>query len=344
MSLTYKSWQGITNNGSLHVIPDNSNPHTALIVADPLQKGYGSTLGNSLRRVLLSSLYGVAVTKIKINGILHEFSTVNGVQEDVSEIIMNVKRLNLKSGLDSVKKIFLQANKSGPVYARDIDVTGTDIEIMNPDLLICTLGSDANFQMEMTVEGGVGYVAGSDNRKDDLPVGVIPIDSIFSPVRMVSYQVENTRVGNVTDYDRLIMKVQTNGAIRPEDAVACSARILQEFCRLFINFEDPKVESKDSANDEFAYNQHLFERVDNLELSVRASNCLKNDNIVYVGDLVRKTEAEMMGTPNFGKKSLDEITKVLEKFGLTLGMNIPNWPPENLEERSKQFKEKGKLS
>jgi DNA-directed RNA polymerase subunit alpha len=296
------------------------------------------TLGNALRRVLLSSLQGTAVTSMQVEGVLHEFSSIPGVLEDVTDIVLNVKSIDLRMYGEDPKRMRLRANGPGEVRAGAID-TGHDIEIMNPDLVICTLDSAAKIAMELTVENGKGYVPATQNRPEDAPIGLIPIDALFSPVRKVSYRVENTRVGQVTDYDRLALRVETNGSVTPEDAVALAARILQDQLQLFINFEEPRHPSEESRPSELPFNKNLLRKVDELELSVRSANCLKNDNIVYIGDLVQKSEAEMLRTPNFGRKSLNEIKEVLAQMGLHLGMEIPNWPPENIEELAKRLDE-----
>jgi DNA-directed RNA polymerase subunit alpha len=296
------------------------------------------TLGNALRRVLLSSLQGTAVTSMQIEGVLHEFSSIPGVLEDVTDIVLNVKSIDLRMYGEDPKRMRLRANGPGEVRAGAID-TGHDIEIMNPDLVICTLDSAAKIAMELTVENGKGYVPATQNRPEDAPIGLIPVDALFSPVRKVSYRVENTRVGQVTDYDRLALRVETNGSVTPEDAVALAARILQDQLQLFINFEEPRHPSEESRPSELPFNKNLLRKVDELELSVRSANCLKNDNIVYIGDLVQKSEAEMLRTPNFGRKSLNEIKEVLAQMGLHLGMEIPNWPPENIEELAKRLDE-----
>jgi len=283
-------------------------------------------------------LQGTAVTSMQVEGVLHEFSSIPGVLEDVTDIVLNVKSIELRMYGEDPKRMRLRANGPGEVRAGAID-TGHDIEIMNPDLVICTLDSAAKIAMELTVENGKGYVPATQNRPEDAPIGLIPVDALFSPVRKVSYRVENTRVGQVTDYDRLALRVETNGSVTPEDAVALAARILQDQLQLFINFEEPRHPSEESRPSELPFNKNLLRKVDELELSVRSANCLKNDNIVYIGDLVQKSEAEMLRTPNFGRKSLNEIKEVLAQMGLHLGMEIPNWPPENIEELAKRLDE-----
>jgi DNA-directed RNA polymerase subunit alpha len=278
------------------------------------------------------------VTAIQIDGILHEFSSLPGVREDITDLVLNVKEIALKMGGEGPKRLQLTKQGPGAVTAGDIKTTG-DIEVLNPELVICTLENGTRVTMELTVENGKGYVPATDNRPEDAPIGLIPVDALFSPVRKVSYRVENTRVGQQTDLDRLVMRVETNGAVTPEDAVALAARILQDQLQLFINFEEPRHAVEKEIAGEPLINKNLLRKVDELELSVRSANCLKNDNIVYIGDLVQKTEAEMLRTPNFGRKSLNEIKEVLANMGLHLGMEIPNWPPENIEELAKRVDE-----
>jgi len=333
-----KNWQALIKPNKLEVESGADASRVATIVAEPLERGFGLTLGNALRRVLLSSLQGSAVTSIQIDGVLHEFSSIQGVREDVTDVVLNIKALALRMHGEGPKRMRLDAEGPGPVTASMI-TTGHDIEVMNPDHVICHLDRGAKLAMELTVENGLGYVPASMNRPEDAPIGLIPVDSIFSPCRKVSYRVEDTRVGQVTDYDKLSLSVETNGTIRPEDAVALAARILQDQLQLFINFEEPKARVEEDHASELPFNKHLLRKVDELELSVRSANCLKNDNIVYIGDLVQKSEAEMLRTPNFGRKSLNEIKEVLSQMGLHLGMEITNWPPENIEELAKKLEE-----
>jgi DNA-directed RNA polymerase subunit alpha len=262
-----------------------------------------------------------------------------GVREDVTDMVLNVKGVALRMHGEGPMRIYLKATGPGEVTARQIE-TGHVIVVINPDLVICTLVDGAKLSMEMMVETGKGYVAGTANRPADAPIGLIPVDALFSPVRKVSYKVENTRVGQVTDYDRLSMAVETNGAVTPDDAVALAARILQDQLKLFVNFEEPQAEKPVSAEAaDLPFNKNLLMKVDELELSVRSANCLKNDNIIYIGDLIQKTEAEMLRTPNFGRKSLNEIKEVLSGMGLHLGMEVEDWPPENIEDLAKRFED-----
>ena len=334
----HKNWQELIKPSKLDVVAGGDETRQATIVAEPLERGFALTLGNALRRILLSSLQGAAVTAVQIDGVLHEFSSIAGVREDVTDIILNIKSLSLKMMAEGPKRMNLKATGPCEVTAGMIE-TGADIEVMDPDLVICHLDKGANLSMEFTVENGKGYVPASQNRPDDSPIGLIPIDAVFSPVRKVAYKVENTRVGQDTDYDKLFLDVNTDGSVTPEDAVALAARILQDQLQLFINFEEPKGDVVEESRDELPFNRNLLRKVDELELSVRSANCLKNDNIIYIGDLVQKTEADMLRTPNFGRKSLNEIKEVLSQMGLHLGMEIAEWPPENIEDMAKKLEE-----
>src|SRR3954469_34915 len=306
-----KNWQELIKPNKLKTESGHDAGRVATIVAEPLERGFGLTLGNSLRRVLLSSLQGAAVTAISIEGVLHEFSSIQGVREDVTDIVLNVKMISLRMHAEGPKRVSLRKQGPGEVKAGDIQTTA-DIEILNPDLVLCTLDEKVDFRMELTIATGKGYVPADRNRPEDAPIGLIPVDSLFSPVKKVSYKVENTREGQILDYDKLTMTVETDGSVTAEDSVALAARILQDQLAVFINFEEPKKAIEDTAkHPELAFNAALLKKVDELELSVRSANCLKNDNIVYIGDLIQKTEAEMLRTPNFGRKSLNEIKEVL---------------------------------
>jgi DNA-directed RNA polymerase subunit alpha len=333
-----KNWQELIKPAKLEVEPGIDPNRMATIVAEPLERGFGLTLGNALRRILLSSLQGAAVTAIQIEGVLHEFSSVPGVREDVTDIVLNMKGVALKMHVEGPKHVTLKATGPGEVTAGQID-TGADIEVMNPDLVICHLDKGAKLSMELVVDNGKGYVAATSNKQEDSPIGLIPIDAVFSPVRKVSYKIENSRVGQVTDHDKLAIEVLTNGALTPDDAVALAARILQDQLQLFINFDEPDQKSAAEQKDDLPFNRNLLRKVDELELSVRSANCLKNDNIIYIGDLVQKSEADMLRTPNFGRKSLNEIKEVLSQMGLHLGMEIAAWPPENIEELAKRLED-----
>ena len=333
-----KNWQELIKPAKLEVEAGIDPNRMATIVAEPLERGFGLTLGNALRRILLSSLQGAAVTAIQIEGVLHEFSSVPGVREDVTDIVLNMKGVALKMHVEGPKHVTLKATGPGEVTAGQID-TGADIEVMNPDLVICHLDKGAKLSMELIVDNGKGYVAATSNKQEDSPIGLIPIDAVFSPVRKVSYKIENSRVGQVTDHDKLAIDVLTNGALTPDDAVALAARILQDQLQLFINFDEPDQKSDAEKKDDLPFNRNLLRKVDELELSVRSANCLKNDNIIYIGDLVQKSEADMLRTPNFGRKSLNEIKEVLSQMGLHLGMEIAAWPPENIEELAKRLED-----
>ncbi|MDA0704209.1 MAG: DNA-directed RNA polymerase subunit alpha [Proteobacteria bacterium] len=333
-----KNWTELIKPNKLQIDSGNEPARMATIVAEPLERGFGLTLGNALRRILLSSLQGAAVTSIQVDGVLHEFSSIPGVREDLTDIVLNVKSMALRMHGEGPKRMLLKAEGPGEITAGMIE-TGHDIEILDPELVILTLDSAAKISMELTVENGKGYVPATQSRAADAPIGLIPVDALFSPVRKVAYKVDNTRVGQVTDYDKLSLSMETNGAVSPEDAVALAARILQDQLQLFINFEEPQAAREESEADELPFNRNLLRKVDELELSVRSANCLKNDNIIYIGDLVQKTEAEMLRTPNFGRKSLNEIKEVLAQMGLHLGMEIPAWPPENIEDLAKRLEE-----
>ncbi len=330
-----RNWQQLIKPEQLGVEFGPDSGRAATIIAEPLERGFGMTLGNALRRVLLSSLHGAAVTAVRIDGVLHEFSTLVGVREDVTDIVLNIKQLAVRMHGEGPKRMTLTATGPCEVKAGQIQA-GHDIDIMNPDLVLCTLDDGATLGIEFTVGTGRGYEPASANRPEDPPIGLIPVDAIFSPVRKVSYRVEPTRVGQVTDYDKLILQVETNGAITPEDSVALAARILQDQLAMFVNFEEPARLRAEEPRLELPFNPNLLRKVDELELSVRSANCLKNDNIVYIGDLVQKSEQEMLRTPNFGRKSLNEIKEVLTNMGLSLGMTVVDWPPENIEELAKR--------
>ena len=332
-----QNWKSLIKPNKLN-IKSNEDKSSTVVIAEPLEKGYALTIGNSLRRILLSSIQGSAITSIQIDGVLHEFSSIQGVREDVTDIVLNVKALSIKVMSEGAKKLILDVKGPGEIKAKDIQ-PNADVKILNPDLVICHLDNNTKFHMELIASTGKGYRPADKNKDEDAPLGLIAIDSLFSPVKKVSFSVENAREGKSLDYDRLIINVETDGSISAEDAVAYAARIFQDQLSLFINFDDPEeVEAKPQII-EPAFNKNLLRKVDELELSVRSMNCLKNDNIIYIGDLVQKTEPEMLRTPNFGRKSLNEIKEVLNSMSLYLGMEIPNWPPENISELSKKLEE-----
>jgi len=351
VSVNSKNWQELKKPSGLEKKPGGDPKKKATFVAEPLERGFGLTLGNALRRVLLSSLQGAAITSIKIENVLHEFSSLAGVREDVTDIVLNVKQLAIRMQGEGPKRLQLSATGPAEVKAGDIAVSG-DIEVMNPELVLCHLDEGATLNMELTADTGKGYVPAASNRPADAPIGLIPVDALYSPVRQVSYKVENTRVGQELDYDKLTLSVETDGTITPEDAIAYAARILQDQLALFVHFDDSAMtrqapvqqggmpqQAPADTGDTAQINRYLLKKVDELELSVRSANCLKNDNIIYIGDLVQKTEAEMLRTPNFGRKSLNEIKEVLSSMGLRLGMEIPGWPPENIEEMAKKLEQ-----
>ena len=349
MAINSKNWQELKKPTQLEVKSGSNRSSRATFVAEPLERGFGLTLGNALRRVMLSSLQGAAVTSIRIDNVLHEFSSLAGVREDITDIVLNVKQIALKMEGEGPKRLQLNATGPAEIKAGDIATSG-DIRIMNKGLVLCHLDEGATLNMELTVDTGKGYAPAVSNRPADAPIGLIPVDSLYSPVRQVSYKVDNTRVGQELDYDKLSLTIETDGTISPEEAVGYGARILQDQLALFGGFEEGQiVESRGDTpalsgltqpldeGDVSQLNRYLLKKVDELELSVRSANCLKNDNIIYIGDLVRKTEAEMLRTPNFGRKSLNEIKEVLSSMGLRLGMDIPGWPPEDIEDMAKRL-------
>ncbi|SIT79151.1 DNA-directed RNA polymerase subunit alpha [Pontibaca methylaminivorans] len=336
--MIHKNWAELIKPNKLDLRPGGDPARQATLVAEPLERGFGLTLGNALRRVLMSSLQGAAITAVQIDNVLHEFSSVAGVREDVTDIILNLKEVALRMEVEGPKRLSISAKGPAVVTAGDISESN-GIEILNREHVICHLDDGAELFMELTVTSGKGYVAAENNRTEDAPIGLIPIDAIFSPVRKVSYDVQPTREGQVLDYDRLTLKVETDGSIKPDDAVAFAARILQDQLSIFVNFEEPESATRQEEDDGLEFNPLLLKKVDELELSVRSANCLKNDNIVYIGDLIQKTDAEMLRTPNFGRKSLNEIKEVLSSMGLHLGMEVEDWPPENIEELAKKFED-----
>jgi len=334
--MIHKNWQELIKPQGLEISPGADPERTATAVAEPLERGFGLTLGNALRRVLLSSLQGAAVNAVQIDGVLHEFSSVTGVREDVTDIVLNLKGIAVRLDAESSKRVQLAASGPGAVTAADIIETA-GVEIINKDHVICHLDEGASFHAELTIGSGKGYVAADKNRPEDAPIGFIPVDALYSPVKRVSYKVDPTREGQILDYDKLSLTVETDGTVRPDDALAYAARILQDQLQTFINFEEPKDAGRTEEEDDLEFNPLLLKKVDELELSVRSANCLKNDNIVYIGDLIQKTEAEMLRTPNFGRKSLNEIKEVLTTMGLHLGMDVVDWPPDNIEDLAKKF-------
>ena len=324
-------------------ISDNKKFGTVII--EPLEKGYGTTLGNALRRVLLSSLQGTAMTSIKINGVLHEFSAIEGVREDVTDIIMNLKNVTFNSKSNHTQKLSLNVKGPREVLSSDFE-ENSEVEIVDKDIVIMNLDSNREVNLEIYLDVNKGYLPADKNKSEDSKsVGQIILDSTFSPVKRVSFKVENSRIGQDTEFDKLILDIETNGVVTPDEAAALAARILQDQLKPFINFEEPTEEERKQlqSSNEPQFNKNLLKKVDELELSVRSANCLKNDNIFYIGDLVQKTEGEMLRTPNFGRKSLDEIKEVLVSMSLSMGMDLPGWPPENIDELSKRYEDPFKV-
>jgi DNA-directed RNA polymerase subunit alpha len=302
---------------------------------EPLERGFGLTLGNALRRVLLSSLQGAAITSVKIGGVLHEFSTIPGVHEDVADIVLNLKEVRLRLHGEGPKILRLHQKGQGVLRAKDLS-DDPAVEVMNPDKKIATLSADADVELEITVDTGKGYVGAEKNKSEDMPIGTIPIDSIFSPVTKVNYSVTPARVGRETDFDRLSLEIWTDGTLAPVDALAFAAKILKEQLAIFINFEEPTEAHLPILSEARPLNPHLFKSVDELELSVRSANCLQNANIRLIGELVQRTEGEMLKTKNFGRKSLNEIKEVLASMGLELGMRLENFPSRAEIERMRE--------
>jgi DNA-directed RNA polymerase subunit alpha len=332
----HRNWQDLIYPKSVEA--EELNDTYGRFVAKPLERGYGWTLGNSLRRVLLSSITGSAIVAVRIEGVAHEFSTIQGVKEDVTDIVLNLKQVNLRYLGERETTIFLKSNGPGVLRAKDIQTSG-DVEVLNPEQHIATVGEDGRLNMELIVRHGRGYVSSEHNRTEDLPEGFLTIDSIFAPVRRVSYSVSNARVGQMTDYDKLVLEITTNGAVRPDDALAYAAKIIKEQLTIFVNFdESEEIErhSEERRDEKPSLNENLFKTVDSLELSVRAANCLENANIKYIGELVTKTESDMLKTKNFGRKSLNEIKDILAEMGLSLGMKIEGFDPSVLRKSESQ--------
>ncbi len=339
----HRNWKDLIKPKILE--PESVSDRYGKFVAKPLERGYGMTLGNSLRRVLLSSINGAAIVAIRFEGVEHEFSTLPGVKEDVTDVILNIKQLNLRYLGEKDTIIRLSGKGQRVLTAKDIETSG-DVEVLNPEHVICTLNEEGSLRAEMIVRHGRGYVPAEKNKRKEIPVGFIAIDSIFAPVRRVAYNVQNARVGQDTDYDKLTFEVWTNGAVRPDDAVAYAAKILKDQLTIFINFDETEEVEEDRPREDAhpKLNEHLFKTVDELELSVRAANCLENANIKYIGELVTKSESEMLKTKNFGRKSLNEIKDILMEMGLSLGMKIDGFDPSVLRQKEQdKDQEKDKL-
>ena len=337
-----KNWRELIKPKRIEINQESYTNNYGKFVCEPLERGFGITIGNSLRRVLLSSLQGAAIVSVKFDEALHEFSTIPGVLEDVTDIILNLKEVKLKAVDVEEVVVFLHKEGEGTVTAGDIETDGS-VEVLNPDQHIATLNKEAKLNMEMVVKTGKGYVPAEKNKSKDQPIGVIPMDAIFSPIQKVNHVVTNARVGQVTDYDKLTLEVWTDGSVLPEDAVAYAAKILKEQMTPFINFEEePEPVEEEEEEKEEKMNENLFRPVSELELSVRSANCLKNANITLIGELVQKTESEMLKTKNFGRKSLNEIKSILEEMDLSLGIKLENFPPaEEFDEEGEEGKEEG---
>jgi DNA-directed RNA polymerase subunit alpha len=334
-----RNWREQIRPRRLEVEEDTLTSSYGRFYCEPLERGFGTTLGNALRRVLLSSLQGAAITNIRINGVLHEFSTIPGVMEDVATVVLNLKDVRVRMNAEGPKTIRVKKNGEGIVTARDLVSDDQTVEIMNADHKICTLGPESEFEMEATVDLGKGYVLADKNKTEEMPIGTIPIDSVFSPIRRCNYTVTPARVGRETDFDRLNLELWTDGAIEPADAVAFAAKILKEQLSIFINFEEHTEAPALHVDEPEPLNPNLFKSVDELELSVRSANCLQNANIRFIGELVQKTEAEMLKTKNFGRKSLNEIKETLASLGLSLGMTVDNLPARKDLERMREQRE-----
>lgn len=335
----YNNWHTLITPENLEIHEGSLTKRYGKFVCQPLERGFATTIGNSLRRIMLSSIRGAAITSVRLNGALHEFTTIDGVHEDVAEIILNLKQVRLKLNGPESRTVILEKTGPGKIFASDINGGGY-VEVMNPDLVICTLTSDKNFRAELEVQWGKGYVAAEFNKKEGQPIGVIPVDSAFSPIIRVQYVVSQARVGQQTDFDRLTIEIETDGSVEPQNALAYAAKILKEQMTIFINFNEDIAKAPDNSNldgDNKAYPPFLDKNVEDLELSVRSANCLKNAQIQYIGQLVTKTDAEMLKTKNFGRKSLNEIKALLAEHNLTLGMKYDGWVlPDKREEKTEE--------
>ncbi len=336
VELMVRNWRDLIRPRRLEVEEENLSPTYGRFECAPLERGFGITLGNALRRVLLSSLQGSAITSIRIDNVMHEFTAIAGVLEDVTDVILNIKEVRLRLNAAGPREITLHKQGPGPVHAGDFESADQAVEIINKDHLIATLSDDAEISLTAIVENGKGFVVAEKNAREDQPIGTVPVDSIFSPVRKVNYTVQNARVGQETDYDRLILEVSTDGSVGPADAVAFAAKILKDQLSIFINFEEELERTTVETHRRAQVNEVLFKPVDELELSVRSANCLQNADIKYIGELVQRTEAEMLKTKNFGRKSLNEIKTILESFGLEFGMRLDNFPQRADLERQRE--------
>jgi DNA-directed RNA polymerase subunit alpha len=332
----HRNWQTLIKPKALEIEEETRSSTHARIHVEPLERGFGMTIGNSLRRILLSSLQGAAIAAVRFKGVLHEFSTIPGVREDVTDIILNLKEILVNLNSEGPETLRLKVNKPGVVKASHIQ-SNPNVQILNPDHPLATLSEDGELEIEMIVKRGRGYVPAERNREEGQPIGTIPIDALFSPIRKVNYTVTHARVGQITDYDRLTLEVWTNGSLAPVDAIGYAAKILKDQVGVFIVFDEGEPVPKPPMVEEPSkVNENLFKSVDELELSVRSANCLKNANIRYIGDLVQRTETDMLKTKNFGRKSLNEIKEILAEMGLGLGMKLENWPPPDMPQPDKE--------
>lgn len=332
----YRNWQTLIKPKAIEAEQETLSPTYGRFHVEPLERGFGITIGNSLRRILLSFLQGAAITAVRIKGVLHEFSTLPGVREDVTDIILNIKEILVKLHSDGPEILRLKVNKPGVVKTQDIQANA-NVQFLNPTHPIAALSEDGELEIEMVVKRGRGYVPAERNREEGQPIGTIPVDALFSPIRKVNYTVTHSRVGQITDYDRLTLEVWTHGGLAPADAIGYAAKILKDQVSVFINFDEGDAIPKPPEVEEASkINENLFKSVDELELSVRSANCLKNADIRFIGDLVQKTEAEMLKTKNFGRKSLNEIKEILTEMGLNLGMKLENWPPSEMQKPEKE--------
>ncbi len=334
--LIARNWRELIRPRVLESDEENQTPVYGRFACEPLERGFGVTLGNSLRRVLLSSLQGAAITSVRVTGVEHEFTTVPGVMEDMSDIVLNLKEVRLRLHSDGTKTLRVHKKGEGVLTAGELAAEDSSVEVENPELKIATLSAEADVEMEVTVGSGKGYVPAEKNKTEEMPIGTIPIDSVFSPIRRVNYTVTPARVGRETDFDRLLLEVWTDGTVAPVDAVAFAAKILKEQLTIFINFDEPVETQQPHAEEPAPLNPNLYKSVDELELSVRSANCLQNANIRHIGELVQRTEAEMLKTKNFGRKSLNEIKEVLASMGLELGMKLEGFPDRGGLERLRE--------
>jgi DNA-directed RNA polymerase subunit alpha len=335
----YKNWHDLIQPEKIEVNKQTRTVRYGKFICQPFERGFATTIGNSLRRILLSSIRGAAITSVKVDNALHEFTTIDGIYEDLSDIILNFKQIRLKLNHPDPQTVVLEKKGPGPVIAADIN-GGAYVEVMNPEQHVCTITSDMTFRAELQVKWGKGYSVAEQNKAEEQPIGVIPIDAVFSPIKRIQYVVSQARVGQQTDFDRLTLEIETDGSVTPEDSLAYAAKILKEQMTIFINFDEDKAEpevEEASVEDKDKYPPFLDKDVDDLELSVRSANCLKNAKIQYIGQLVQKTDAEMLKTKNFGRKSLNEIRTLLAEHDLSLGMNIEGWvPPDQREDKGEE--------